>query len=71
MDITKEHAQAFLDSLWPCGDNAHLANHTRSYLSGLIGVVPTILPNSYSAEYCKRLADALIGIAEHLLEEPK
>jgi len=54
-------AQVFLDSLWPCGDQCFLANHTRTFLSAIIGNVPRATYDDLSG-----LAKALRDIADDL-----
>lgn len=45
-----DHAQAFLDALWPCGEHSHLASHARTFLAARIGKVPKEADASYTAE---------------------
>lgn len=70
-EMTREQAQAFLASLWPCGHMSHLDNPTRTYFSALLGVVPqgTVYSrksNSSGAERVAALADVLRQIAHHI-----
>lgn len=61
MKLSGAHAQAFLDALWPCGDMAHLATYTRSFLAGSIGSVPKSLVGKYSPEDEKAASAALVA----------
>ncbi|WP_089177302.1 hypothetical protein [Bosea sp. AS-1] len=42
--LTREQAEAFLATLWPCGHMAHLDNPTRTFFAALIGRVPQGIP---------------------------
>lgn len=60
--ITQEHADAFLRSLWPCGEMNHLSSHTRSFLEGLCGEVPKNLRYNNLSEYDTEIANKLSGV---------
>lgn len=61
MPVSRDHAQAFLDSLWPCGDMAHLATHPRTFLSGAIGKVPqSLVSQKWGDEDSKAASAALV-----------
>ena len=64
--MTKEQAQAFLNTLWPSGDNAHLASHTRTYFEALMGTVPFQLDGYGQADMRAHFASLLREIADHL-----
>jgi len=68
--ITKEHANGFLQSLFPCGEYCSLANHTRSFLEGMIGRVPNGLrvgdTSVSDTDSAKKLANALRQLADHI-----
>lgn len=70
-ELNLEQTQAFLDSLWPNGDQAVLHNPTRTYFSALIGnLVPTkACRMKYSMELTSnqlKLAKILRSLAENL-----
>lgn len=46
MTISREQAEAFLATLWPCGHMAHLDNPTRTFFAALIGRVPQGIPHT-------------------------
>ena len=58
--MSEQQLRGFLDSLWPCGEHAHLANHTRTYLSAIIGTVP----QAPRHENGKHLASVLRDLAD-------
>lgn len=61
MPVSRDHAQAFLDSLWPCGDMAHLATHPRSFLAGAIGKVPqNLVSQKWGDDSAKAASAALV-----------
>lgn len=68
--VTKEHAKAFLRSLWPCGEMTHLSNHTRSFLEGLCGEVPQCLryndDSKHDTEKAVRLSGVLHALADYI-----
>lgn len=67
MSVTREQAQEFLNSLYPCGDQCYLSNHTRTFFSGMIGHVPKGLTvYGEVTPDCLALAKALMGIADQL-----
>lgn len=69
MKITKHQAQGFLDSLFPCGDMAYLATHTRSFFEGMLGEVPQFLRHAMhpsDVERDRAFADSLRQIADHI-----
>lgn len=67
--LTREQAQAFIDSLFPAGEHCWLHNPTRTYFSALIGDVPNSRPylenDPNQAKLCQ-LADLLRQIANHI-----
>jgi len=67
--MTREQAQAFIDSLFPAGEHCWLNNPTRTYFSALIGDVPNSRPyldsDPNQAKLC-RLAAILRQIADHI-----
>lgn len=67
--LTREQAQAFIDSLFPAGEHYWLHNPTRTYFSALIGDVPNTRPyrddDPQQAKLCQ-LADILRQIADHI-----
>lgn len=73
--ITQEHADAFLRSLWPCGEMNHLSNHTRSFLEGLCGHVPQGLRcndlSKYDLESAERLSGVLYALADYISQGRK
>lgn len=68
--VTQEHADAFLKSLWPCGEMSHLSNHTRSFLEGLCGRVPQGLRyndlSKSDTEASKKLSGVLYALADYI-----
>lgn len=70
MALNREQTKAFLDALWPCGEQSHLSSHARTYFSALIGEVPHYIPNTHLTDDQKRparkLADVLRDLAENL-----
>lgn len=73
-DITVNQAQAFLNSLWPCGEHSHLSSHTRTYLEALVGFVPTQIYNNSTdihGQSALKMADVLVQIAERIKENVK
>lgn len=67
--LTREQAQAFLDSLFPAGEHCWLHNPTRTYFSALMGIVPNTLPymgNNSNLAKCCQLADLLRQIADQI-----
>ncbi len=69
MTLTREQAQAFIDSLFPAGEHCWLNNPTRTYFSALIGDVPNSRPyldsDPNQAKLCQ-LASFLRQIADHI-----
>lgn len=67
--LTREQAQAFIDSLFPAGEHCWLHNPTRTYFSALIGDVPNSRPyrddDPNQAKLCQ-LAAILRQIADHI-----
>jgi len=67
--LTREQAQAFIDSLFPAGEHCWLHNPTRTYFSALIGDVPNSRPyrddDPQQAKLCQ-LAGILRQIADHI-----
>lgn len=67
--LTREQAQAFIDSLFPAGEFCYLNNPTRTYFSALIGDVPNSRPyrddDPQQAKLCQ-LAGILRQIADHI-----
>lgn len=72
-ELTREQAEAFLATLWPCGHMAHLDNPTRTFFAALIGRVPQGIP--YSAgrfdggddmAKLRTMADIMRQIASHI-----
>jgi truncated hemoglobin YjbI len=69
VELTREQAEAFIETLWPCGHMAHLDNPTRTFFAALMGAkrVPQgILPNDAAREDQRVLAGILRQIAAHL-----
>jgi hypothetical protein len=67
--LTREQAQAFIDSLFPNGEYCHLHNPTRTYFSALIGDVPCSRPYSDhdpNQEKLRQMASLLREIADHI-----
>ncbi len=67
--LTREQAQAFVDSLFPNGEHCYLHNPTRTYFSALIGDVPNSRPyldNDPNQEKLRRMASLLREIADHI-----
>lgn len=67
--LTREQAQAFIDSLFPAGEHCWLDNPTRTYFSALIGDVPNSRPYRDSDPNQKKLcqlANILRQIADHI-----
>lgn len=71
--MTREQAEAFLATLWPCGHMAHLDNPTRTFFAALIGRVPQGIPYSpgrFDGEddmaKLRTMADIMRQIANHL-----
>jgi len=73
--VTQEHADAFLRSLWPCGEMNHLSNHTRSFLEGLCGMVPKYLRyndlSKIDTECAQRLSGVLYALADYIAQGRK
>lgn len=65
-ELTEAQAQAFLNSLWPCGSMSHLSNYTRTYFEALLGDVPATLQGYQQEELRHRFAALLRSIATHL-----
>ena len=66
--ISKEQAQAFIDTLWPCSEYTHLSSHSRTYFEALLGKCPCSL-HSYTDEQrsaLKIFASILRQIADHI-----
>lgn len=73
MKLTCEQAEAFLETLWPCGHMAHLDNPTRTFFAALMGskrVPQSIVQSGFGREDAQKdqqqLADILRQIAAHL-----
>lgn len=69
MKLTREQAQAFVDSLFPAGEYCHLHNPTRTYFSALIGDVPSSRPyldSDPNQEKLRQMASLLREIADHI-----
>lgn len=73
MKLSREQAEAFLETLWPCGHMAHLDNPTRTFFAALMGskrVPQGIFPPGFGQEDARKdqeqLADILRQIAAHL-----
>ena len=69
MKLTREQAQAFIDSLFPNGEYCHLHNPTRTYFSALIGDVPSSRPyldSDPNQEKLRQMAGILREIANHI-----
>lgn len=69
MKLTREQAQAFIDSLFPAGEHCWLNNPTRTYFSALIGDVPNSRPyrdDDPNQEKLRQLAGLLRQIADHI-----
>ncbi|PJR90008.1 hypothetical protein CN878_20240 [Ochrobactrum sp. 695/2009] len=69
MKLTREQAQAFVDTLFPCGDDAYLYSPTRTYFAALIGDVPNSRPyrdDDPNQEKLRQMADILRQIADHI-----
>ncbi len=67
--LTREQAQAFVDSLFPNGEYCHLHNPTRTYFSALIGDVPNSRPyldSDPNQEKLCQMASLLREIADHI-----
>lgn len=67
--LTREQAQAFIDSLFPAGEHCWLHNPTRTYFSALIGDVPNLHPyRDDDPQQAKlgQLAGILRQIADHI-----
>ena len=67
--LTREQAQAFIDSLFPAGEHCWLHNPTRTYFSALIGDIPHSRPyldSDPNQETLRRLAELLRQIADHI-----
>jgi hypothetical protein len=68
-DLSREQAQAFIDSLFPNGEYCHLHNPTRTYFSALIGDVPSSRPyrdDDPNMVKFRAMADLLRQIADHI-----
>jgi len=68
-NLTREQAEQFMASLWPCGHMSHLDNPTRTFLGALVGQVPQGL--AYSSddpqiEKLKAIAAILRAVADHI-----
>lgn len=69
MKLTREQAQAFVDSLFPRGEYCHLHNPTRTYFSALIGDVPSSRPyldSDPNQSKLVQMAAILREIASHI-----
>lgn len=69
MKLTREQAQAFIDSLFPAGEHCWLNNPTRTYFSALIGDVPNSRPyldSDPNQEKFRQMASILRAIADHI-----
>ncbi|WP_010660256.1 hypothetical protein [Brucella anthropi] len=69
MKLTREQAQAFVDSLFPAGEHCWLNNPTRTYFSALIGDVPSSRPyldSDPNQEKLRQMASLLREIADHI-----
>lgn len=69
MRLTREQAQAFIDSLFPAGEYCWLNNPTRTYFSALIGDVPNSRPyldTDPNQEKLRLMAALLREIADHI-----
>lgn len=69
MKLSREQAQAFIDSLFPAGEYCYLHNPTRTYFSALIGDVPSSRPyldSDPNQVRLRELADILRQIASHI-----
>lgn len=67
--LTREQAQAFIDSLFPTGEYCVLHNPTRTYFSALIGDVPNTRPyrdDDPNQDKLRQLASILRQIADHI-----